>query len=95
MFDDFVSFVQDMYGTSDLIPLHAPKFNGNEKKYILKTIDSTFVSSIGSFVGEFEQKIAKYTGVKYAVAMVNGTSALHISLLLSGVQKIQKLLRNL
>ena len=87
MFDDFVSFVQDMYDTSDLIPLHTPKFNGNEKKYILETIDSTFVSSIGSFVGEFEQKIAKYTGVKYAVAMVNGTSALHISLLLSGVQK--------
>ena len=87
MFDDFVSFVQDMYETSEFIPLHAPKFNGNEKKYVLEAIDSTFVSSVGSFVDEFEKKMAEYTGVKYAVAMVNGTSALHISLLLSGVQK--------
>ena len=87
MFDDFVSFVQDMYETSEFIALHAPKFNGNEKKYVLEAIDSTFVSSAGGFVDEFEKKIAEFTGVKYAVAMVNGTSALHISLLLSGVKK--------
>jgi perosamine synthetase len=87
MFEDFVSFVQDLYKTKELIPLHAPKFNGNEKKYILETIDSTFVSSIGNYVDEFEQQMAEYTGIKYAVAIVNGTSALHMSLLLSGVQK--------
>ena len=63
MFDDFVSFVQDMYETSEFIPLHAPKFNGNEKKYVLEAIDSTFVSSVGSFVDEFEKKMAEYTGV--------------------------------
>lgn len=87
MFDDFVHFVQDLYGTKEFIPLHAPKFNGNEKKYLLQTIDSTFVSSIGDFVNEFEQHVANFTGIKYAVSVVNGTSALHISLLLAGVQK--------
>ena len=87
MFDDFVHFVQDLYGTKEFIPLHAPKFNGNEKKYLLQTIDSTFVSSVGDFVNEFEQRVANFTGMKYAVSVVNGTSALHISLLLAGVQK--------
>jgi len=87
MFDDFVSFVKDIYGTSNHIPLHAPIFNGNEKKYILETIDSTFVSSIGKFVDDFEKKISEYTGIEHAVALVNGTSALHLSLLILGVQK--------
>ena len=87
MFDDFVYFVQDLYGTREFIPLHAPKFNGNERKYLLQTIDSTFVSSVGDFVNKFEQRVANFTGMKHAVSVVNGTSALHISLLLAGVQK--------
>ncbi len=71
---------------NSFIPLHEPRLVGNEKKYLIDTIDSTFVSSVGKYVDEFEQKIVDYTGAKYAVATVNGTSALHISLLLAGVK---------
>lgn len=68
------------------IPLHDPRFIGNEKKYMAECIESNFVSSVGEFVGRFEQMCAEYTGAKYAVAAMNGTAALHISLLLAGVQ---------
>jgi len=86
MFKDFAHFVRDLYGTSDFIPLHSPIFQGNEKKYLLETIDSTFVSSVGEFVDRFERSVTKYTGAKYAIATVNGTSALHIALKLVGVE---------
>jgi len=86
MYKDFVRFVQELYGTTDFIPLHAPQFKGNEKKYLLETIDSTFVSSVGEFVDKFEQKVAEYTGAKHAIATVNGTAALHIALKLAGVE---------
>ncbi len=72
---------------SDFIPLHDPRFIGNEKKYLNECIDSNFVSSVGEFVGRFEKLCAEYTGAKYAVAAMNGTSALHIALLLAGVQR--------
>ncbi len=86
MFENIIVFIQDTYKTKKLIPLHEPRFIGNEKKYLNECIDSTFVSSIGKFVNQFEDKIAEYTGVKYAVATSNGTSALHIALLLSGIE---------
>jgi len=79
-------FVQELYGTTEFIPLHSPRFDGNEKKYLLQTIDSTFVSSVGHFVDTFEQGIADFTGVNYAIATVNGTAALHIALRLAGVE---------
>ena len=85
MYKDFVKFVQEIYSTTDLIPLHAPQFRGNEKKYLLETIESTFVSSVGEFVDEFERKLERYIGVKHAIATVNGTAALHICLKLAGV----------
>lgn len=85
MFDRFIRFVQELYGTSDFIPLHEPRFIGNEKRYLNEAIDSSFVSSVGEFVNIFEQKIIDYTGAQYAVATINGTSALHISLMLAGV----------
>ncbi len=69
------------------IPLHAPQFGGNEKKYLEKTIDSTFVSSVGPFVDRFEQMIQEYTGAKYAIAVVNGTAALHMGLMLAGTER--------
>jgi aminotransferase in exopolysaccharide biosynthesis len=81
-----VEFVRDIYQTNDFIPLHAPTFNGNEQKYVLETIKSTFVSSVGKFVDEFEQKIEAYTGSAKAVATVNGTAALHAALYMAGVQ---------
>lgn len=86
MFEDLVEFVRSLYGTKEFIPLHEPYFNGKEKQYLLETIDSTFVSSVGAFVGEFESKVAEYTGIKYAIATVNGTAALHVALKLAGVE---------
>ena len=83
----FVEFVQTLYGTKDFIALHEPRFMGNEKKYLNECIDSTFVSSVGKYVDRFEKEFAEYVGSKYAVATVNGTSALHISLLLADVQR--------
>lgn len=80
-----VDFIQKTFNTKDFIPLHEPRFNGNEKAYLNECIDSTFVSSVGKFVDLFEQEFAKKVGAKYAVATVNGTSALHIALLLADV----------
>lgn len=82
-----IEYIQNLYGTKKFIPLHEPKFLGNEKRYLNECIDSTFVSSVGKYVDKFEQIFAEYTGSKYAVATVNGTSALHISLLLAGVER--------
>lgn len=82
-----VEFVRDTYQTNDFIPLHAPTFNGNEKAYVMETIESTFVSSVGKFVDDFEHKIEAYTGTAKAVATVNGTAALHAALYMAGVQR--------
>ncbi|HIP14920.1 MAG TPA: LegC family aminotransferase [Sulfurimonas autotrophica] len=87
MYKDLVKFIQTIYNTKEFIPLHEPRFIGNEKKYLNECIDSTFVSSVGKYVDMFEEKFAKYVGSKYAVATVNGTSALHIALLLANVTR--------
>ena len=68
-----------------MIPLSVPNISGNEWKYIKECLDTNWVSSVGSFVDRFEQSVAEYTGSKYAVSTVNGTAALHISLILAGV----------
>ena len=86
-YNSTIEFIRDMYGNNSFIPLHEPRFLGNEKEYLNECIDSTFVSSVGMFVDEFEKKMADFTGAKYAVATVNGTAALHIALLLAGVKK--------
>lgn len=79
-------FIRELYCTKEFIPLHAPTFKGNEKNYVLQTIDSTFVSSVGKFVDEFETKIESITGTEKAVATVNGTAALHAALYMAGVR---------
>ncbi|RRS31274.1 MAG: aminotransferase DegT [Epsilonproteobacteria bacterium (ex Lamellibrachia satsuma)] len=86
MYNNLVEFIQEIYNTKEFLPLHEPKFIGNEKKYLNDCIDSTFVSSVGKYVDRFEKEFASYVGSKYAIATVNGTSALHISLLLSDVK---------
>jgi len=86
MYREFVDLVKSIYGTTSFVPLHAPVFSGNEKKYLINCIDSTFVSSVGEYVNEFERQLAIYTGAKYAVVTSNGTSALHVSLVLAGVK---------
>jgi perosamine synthetase len=86
MYKEFVRFVRELYRSDEFIPLHAPVFKGNEKQYLLETIDSTYVSSVGPYVDQFEKVMSDYTGAKYAIATVNGTTALHIALQLAGVE---------
>jgi perosamine synthetase len=85
-FKEIIDFVNLQYPKHDFIPLHAPIFNGNEKKYVLDSIDSTFVSSVGLYVDKFEIMMAELSKTRKAVAIVNGTSALQVALRLSGVQ---------
>ncbi|MBD3796591.1 MAG: LegC family aminotransferase [Campylobacterales bacterium] len=92
MMEQIVNFIQKLYQTKEFIPLHEPRFRGNEKQYLNECIDSAFVSSVGAFVDRFEHDFASYVGSKYAVATVNGTSALHISLLLADVKKDDEVL---
>ncbi|MEI7818214.1 MAG: LegC family aminotransferase, partial [Desulfuromonadales bacterium] len=68
------------------LPLHEPRLNGNEWTYVKECLDTGWVSSVGKFVDRFEEELAAYTGVKRAVAVVNGTAALHVCLLLAGVK---------
>lgn len=81
-----VNFIRELYQSNEFIPLHAPSFRGNELQYVSETIKSTFVSSVGKFVDEFERKIEDFTGTVKAVATVNGTAALHSALYMAGVQ---------
>jgi len=87
MFQEIIKFIKTVYNTNEFIPLHEPRFIGNEKKYLNECIDSTFVSSVGEYVDKLEHLIAKFVDAKYAVATSNGTSALHVSLLSVGVEQ--------
>ncbi|MBO8132058.1 MAG: LegC family aminotransferase [Candidatus Marinimicrobia bacterium] len=86
MFEKVVRFIKKIYGNKEQVILHEPVFLGNEKKYINDCIDSTFVSYVGKYVTQFEEMTAEYTGAKYAVAVVNGTTALQVALQLAGVK---------
>lgn len=79
-------------GPDEFVPLHAPTFAGNEKKYLDECIDTTFVSSVGAFVDRFERDIATFTGAKRAVVCVSGTNALHMALMLAGVERDDEVL---
>lgn len=83
---NFIEKVRDIYKTKEFIPLHVPHFNGNEKRYLNETIDSTFVSSVGKFVDDVEEFCSSYTHTKKAIAVVNGTAAIQVSLRLAGVK---------
>lgn len=92
MFSQITDFIHNLYGTMDTVPLHAPKFMGNEKKYLDECIDTTFVSSVGKFVDRFENEIAAYTGAARAVVCVSGTNALHMAMMLVGVERDDEVL---
>ena len=83
--NELVSFVRNEYNTDKFIPLHEPRFRGNEKKYLNDTIDSTFVSSVGAYVDQFESMMQDITGAAKSVAVVNGTASLQVALRLAGV----------
>ena len=72
---------------TDLIALHEPALSGKEWQYVKNCLDTTWVSSAGKYVNMFEEQIAEYTGSAHAIACVNGTSALQLSLRLAGVEQ--------
>lgn len=80
-----IAFIRDSFNTNEFIPLHEPRFRGNEKKYLNDTIDSTFVSSVGAYVDKFEEMMRQITSTKKAVAVVNGTAGIQVALRLVGV----------
>ena len=82
---DTISFIQEIFKSTEFIPLHAPSFGGNEKKYLIETIDSTFVSSVGAYVDQFEAMMTAITKTKKSVAVVNGTAGIQVALRLVGV----------
>ncbi len=92
MYQKIIDFIHELYGTNDFVPLSVPKFIGNEKKYLEECIDSTFVSSVGKFVDRFDEDMAQYTGATKAVVCVSGTNALHMAMLLVGVERDDEVL---
>ncbi|MGI4814678.1 MAG: LegC family aminotransferase [Janthinobacterium lividum] len=83
---DVLQIVQQVYGSKGPLPLHAPVFAGNESAYVQSTIESTFVSTVGTYVDQFEQMLTEFTGAKHVIATTNGTTALHMALLLANVK---------
>ncbi len=84
--------IRSRFPSEESIFLHEPRFWGNEKKYVLDTIESTFVSSVGAYVDRFEKEIAKFTDTSMATAVVNGTAAIQVALRLAGVKKEEEVL---
>ncbi|MDA0913502.1 MAG: LegC family aminotransferase [Bacteroidetes bacterium] len=82
----FIEGIREIYKTNGSIPLHAPLFFGNESLYVQKTIESTFVSSVGDYVDAFEKALASYVNVPKSVSVVNGTAALQVALRIVGVR---------
>ena len=91
MYEKTIGFIKELYGSQN-VPLAVPKFIGNEKKYLEECIDTTFVSSVGQFVDRFEKDMAAYTGAKRAVVCVSGTNALHMAMMLAGVERDDEVL---
>lgn len=89
--EQVIDAIRSVVGSAS-IALHEPSFKGNEWVYLKECLDSTFVSSVGKFVDRFEDDLVKFTGAKYAVAVVNGTAALHIALKLAGVEQNDEVL---
>ncbi len=85
MFDKIINFIRETFNTNGFIPLHEPRFVGNEKKYLEECIDSTYVSYVGAFVERFENLVKDFSGSKFAISTANGTLALHLGLITTGV----------
>jgi aminotransferase in exopolysaccharide biosynthesis len=91
-FSKIIRFIKELYPDENPVPLHAPRFLGNEKKYLDDCIDSTYVSYVGKYVTEFEDKIKNFTNVKNAIAIVNGTAAIQIMLIAAGIKKDEEII---
>jgi perosamine synthetase len=81
-----VSRIKGVLNQDKQVPLHEPLFKGNEWVYVKNCLDEGWVSSVGKYVDQFEEKLVQYTGVNYAIAVVNGTAALHLCLKLAGIE---------
>ena len=88
---NIVAGIRSVTGAGPVV-LHEPQFSGNELRYLKECLDSTFVSSVGKFVDRFEAELAAITGAARAVAVVNGTAALHLSMVLVGVERDDEVL---
>jgi aminotransferase in exopolysaccharide biosynthesis len=84
--EEITAYIKTLYHNRDPVLLHCPEFLGNEKKYLAECIDTKYVSYVGRFVADMENKVREITGAKHAVALVNGTAALHMLLLAVGIQ---------
>ncbi|KEZ93110.1 LegC family aminotransferase [Nonlabens ulvanivorans] len=92
-FNNVIEKIRELFHEpKEFIPLHIPHFSGNEKKYVSECIDSTFVSSVGQFVNDFEKSIAEFTGAKRCVVCVNGTNAIHLAMIASGVKENEEVI---
>lgn len=90
-YSNIIGFIKGLY-RHEKVPLSVPKFIGNEKKYLEECINTTFVSSVGQFVDRFEKDMASYTGAKRAIVCVSGTNALHMAMILAGVERDDEVL---
>lgn len=83
---DILDAIRSVVGRGD-IALHEPSLTGIEKQFVIDCIESTFVSSVGEYVGKFERLLEEFTGIRHAIAVVNGTAALHAALRIAGVER--------
>lgn len=86
MFDQILEGIRNIHKSDGFIPLSVPQFEGKEKELLINCIDSSYVSSVGEYVDAFEKSLCDFTKAKHAVVTSNGTSALHISLIVAGVE---------
>ena len=91
-FSDIIHHIKSLHPKTDFVPLHAPVFRGNEKQYLIDTINTTFVSSVGAYVDHFEVMMTEITKTKKAIAVVNGTSGIQVALQLVGVKSNDEVL---
>jgi len=92
MSKDLIALIRDIYQTNESIPLHQPCFDVSEIESVVDVVKSSFVSSVGEQVNNFENAISAYTKATYAIATVNGTAALHMALILMGVERDDEVL---
>ena len=91
-YSKIIGFIKEVFGNQEFTPLAVPVFAGNEKKYLEECIDTTFVSSVGKFVDRFEKDMAEYAQCNRAVVCVSGTNALHMAMMLVGVERDDEVL---
>lgn len=86
-YDQFISFVRKQFSTESFIPLHVPILSAHEREKVLDALESTFVSTVGKYVGKIEEQLCEFTGSRFVIATNCGTSALHVALRLAGVER--------